>query len=663
MGSKYRHSVIAGRGMALCCALFALLAGFAGCGFNLKDLAQDYVQVSVGHEVVSESENNTPLLTCTIQATITNNYAVDLVNAKTTLTLASGIELQAGKLENTNLSISTGDTVDYSWTVKIPVTTEDRNLEYSVAVSSEVSSAVSAHDLIFVKGINEDDNRFDFTRDTWSFENFGAKPVPLNQDDYNAFMYALPNNQQAGFKDYIQQNSTGGLCYGMAATSILVKMDRFPIQDMGADDKANNLHDLKKNDEAKSAIGYYWITQNLPEVRENRLAFNQDTVTDKLATVANYAERVQTGGVPFILSFNTTATGGGHAVVAYGVEHGIYERENGVTYNSRILIYDNNYPKFDEKSCLYFNTGTDQWYIPNYPDSSDITRALNDINLMDTMNIAMNSESSHSYIRAKENMNLVIYQPDGAAPIEIDMLRVSNPDMASAYFDDGAGDEVLNIALRKPADGAETSYQIEAREQGAPLDLTITYNDFYMSANAETAKSIQFAPAGTVGIDGETTNFRMTLTGNQGHHALSWHTLEISGNSAVDPKLESGVDGYLLTGDNLNGVTVFARGGSDASELRLKTGNQKIWISSDGTNLTAGVDNDSDGEFETIIATGYRANPDAPNPGGGEWWRIPLYIAGGLATVGGAILAFLKIKSAGGAGRRKRTKDDDEFKW
>ena len=657
-----------GRGIALLLSFVLLFSFLGGCAqFNLKDLALDFVQVNVGHEVVSQSEDNVPLYTCRLTADITNNYAVPLLNAKTTLSLPAGVELVDGRQENTALTVDVGGSVQYAWTVKIPVGTEDQNIEYVVSVASEVSTEVASYDMIYVKGISQEDNRLDFSSDTWRFDNFGQKPVPLTQEDYNAFMNEISNSDRASMRSYIKENSSGGLCYGMAATTVLIKMKLLSLQDVDPNQAVNALHDITKSADAKSIIGYYWLTQQFQAVADERLAFLVRPITEKLQIVRDKAEAVSTGGVPFILSFNTEANGGGHAVAAYGLETGQFNRENGVSYNSRILIYDNNHAEFTEESCLYFNEGTDQWYIPNYPNSSDVTRALDNLNLMNISNISMTNKSVHSYIRARETMALLIYPSDDAAPIRVNLTDTNGATNAVAYFDDGSDLETLNIAIQKPSDQNEVGYQIEPQQQGAPVDLAINYDNYYLRATAKTSDAVLFKPVGGVGIEGAAEDFQMSLTGDDGFHALPWHTLTVVGDSATAPQLDVVADGYILSGSDFNGVQVVASNESSANRLPIKTDANQVKITTNGTDLTASIDKDGDGEFETTLVTGKSVKPDAPFDGddGNPLLTIILAVAGGVAAIGGGVFAAIKLRlfSGSGSGRKKNKRDDDEYKW
>lgn len=231
----------------------------------------------------------------------------------------------------------------------------------------------------------------------------------------------------------------------MATASILAKLGRLKISNI--DQSADNIHSINKTDKAKSIIGYYWITQLFDGVLDERTNFNRKSTADKLALIEEKAKAVESGGNPFIFSFYSQANGqGGHAVVGYSHESGSF-KWNGTEYNSRILIYDSNSPEWNEWSCLYYNKGIDDWYIPNYPNSSAITRALSDLNVMDMANIESNAKSANSYITARGNEQLRIYTTDRTLLGSVDGVTTNGGDIV-AFRNDGT-DTSLTIAIQK----------------------------------------------------------------------------------------------------------------------------------------------------------------------------------------------------------------------
>ncbi|GFH42498.1 hypothetical protein Hs30E_10490 [Lactococcus hodotermopsidis] len=579
------------------------------------------------------------------------------------------MELKDGKQDNTNLKISTGDTVNYTWIIKIPVTTEDRNLEYSVTVTSEVSSTVTGYDSIFVNGINENDNRLDFMVDTWNFANYSAKPIPLTQEDYDALFTNLSNAERTLIRKEIS-SGTDGNCYGMAITTILAKTERLSVDRLQSG--AANLHAVSKNQAAKSAIGYYYVTQNLSPSADLFASYQTQPEQTKINDLKNLADKVSAGGVPVFLCFYMDDKDGntaGHAICAYGQESCNLSR-NGTTYNSRILIYDNNYPTVTEEAYLYFNDNGD-WTIPIYADSKEkysnfrLAMVTTEMKYIDMFNIETSRTSANSYLTARGNTDLKI-EANGTTYL-VNQTKVQGGDDVVAYYDIGGAENKLNIVIEKPQSGSETASKVSPQKQGESLNLTAMYDNFFIEANANTPVAIQLDPSGSVEIDGKVKAFDMSLTGNEGYNALPWYTLEVSGESGTNPKMEASAEGYILSGESLKKIKVFASDDATANELSIKTDGSKILISSDGTNLTAREDKDGDGKYETVLSTGHKADPNDPRgggTGGWTWWKILLAVLGGVAIVATVVLVFLKIKLGnGGTKKNKKSKGDDEYKW
>lgn len=108
-----------------------------------------------------------------------------ILNAPTNVDVTK--EGDKATIEGVNLSV--GESVDYSWIVKIPMTFENQNIDYSVTVDSDDIKPITAYASVFVKGKNKNDNRLDFSKDTWNFINFSSTPVCLTQEDYDAMRY------------------------------------------------------------------------------------------------------------------------------------------------------------------------------------------------------------------------------------------------------------------------------------------------------------------------------------------------------------------------------------------------------------------------------------------------------------------------------------------
>jgi hypothetical protein len=640
-----------------------------GCSFGLSDLTIDYVQVVVRHEVVSESENNEPLYTCILSAEIHNNYALPLTNVKISLIIPSEVEVNEDKSEYDDKVISIGDTTIYSWDVKIPVTTEDRNIEYSVVVTSDVSSEVIGYDSIFIDGLNANNNRLDFQKDTWNFKNFGMKRVPSLQADWDALLYHLSPEEKEMIKNSVNIGRKGN-CFGMSVTAILAKLNRLSLEGLVPSGNAipANLHSVVQSETANSAIGYYQIMQKLNPIRDIIVGYLQMDEAAKLIELSAKAQAVEEGGNPVLLCFYFDD--GGHAVIAYGFEEataGHLFRKNGKDYDSRICIYDNNSPIWTDDVYLYFNKGKDDWIIPEYNTINDhrLGGIISEVEYMDFMNRDVNRKSVNTYIEARKAIDLLI-EINGTSYTVNGTHTSGNNDIIAYYDLSGADDAVLNIAIRKPKDSIESQIRVATQNQNEQIDIAVIYESFYLKASAKTADAVLFEPTGGIGIDGHAKEFSLILTGNDVRDVLQWDTIKITGSSANSPKIDITPDGYILSGTDFKGLRVKASHDTDANEVAIKTSKDKVLISSDGTNLIASIDQDGDFRYEEVIAVGKKVLPDdffAENDKfSNGWWKSLLGILGGLAVVSGTVVLFFKRRGIKNRNKRKGKKDD-EFKW
>ena len=466
----------------------------------------------------------------------------------------------------------------YEWIVKAPVLKKDQNIEYSVSVVSDLTSKVKATELLWIDGKNKNDNRLNFKKDTWSFDNYKEIPIPLLESDYNALLVGLNADTKKFLKDVIKENA-GGYCYGMAATAVLTKTERLNVSKI--DPSANSLHSITKTDKAKSVIGYYWITQLFENVQDEKVNFNKNTISKKLTIIENKAKKVEQGGNPFILSFYTQPNNtGGHAVVGYAHENGLFEW-NDTIYDSRILIYDSNYPEFNEKSCLYYKSDTNKWYIPNYPNSSNITRALSNLNIMDLKNIETNSKAVNSYIMARGNEQLNIYSSNGSLLSSVDGATASNNKVV-AFRNDGS-DETLVIAI--PEKKIEKAYTIESASDNSELNLSVKYDNCYLVAQSQEQNSITFNPKGKVALNGVVENFNIEITTNSQHTPLEWETVSVRAKKGTNPTMNIVSDGYVLTGNELSKISVYAESENSANKLSFKTDKNKVLITQTDAKL------------------------------------------------------------------------------
>lgn len=533
----------------------------------------------------------------TVQVDVTNPNKSSVNNVNVSLSLPEGLESTNGKLNHLLGTIEPDQTKFALFDITAIRRPKDQDFEYSATVTSDNTANITQYDRIFVDGENEDNNIFVFGKDTWKFPNYGEKPEPITEDYLNALIRNLPEAYQEAIKSYALEGADGH-CYGMSASSILMKVGRLLPKDYNS--SSNTTYELPKNDSVRNLISYYQLSQNLPDILTDKIEFAQKSTKEKLSILQDKADKVDHGGNPFILSFSTT--GGGHAVVGYSFEKGNFKKK-GKTYDSRILIYDNNYPKWTENSCLYFNEGTDEWIIPNY-DAVDLTRCLDDINLMDMSNIETSYKNYNSYLESKSLTKLRI--TSGSKIWDIDTAKKNMyTDIVVVPNDGGESSQIVSF-LNTELNNAP--YII------APLDgstgkseLSLMYNNYYMVGDSASWDSISFDPNNSnanVSINGGSGNFKISLTANEGYNTLDWPTIVATGTNCGNAKLEKSTDGYLFSGDNLKNVTISGKDAfGNSKNVIIDSEEDSIFIGESSGELTASVDKDNDGVYETLIAT------------------------------------------------------------
>lgn len=490
-------------------------------------------------------------------------------------------------------------------------TSPDVNLDYVVTITSSNTESYSNYGSIFIHGINDYNNILDFSKDTWRFENYSVNPIPVLDDDLEAFKYGMDNASKETL-DRIIASGANGQCAGMAITTVLAKVGRLNLHQIQSG--APNLHAINQNEKAESVIGYYYLTQFLSPYQNNKIEFQKLSVQDRLARIAELADEVDSGAAPFVIMFGyqnpfDASDCWGHAVTAYSLEHGSFDIGSR-NYDTRVLIYDNNSPEWNEDCCLYFNEGTDEWVIPAYTDANQLRGAFSDINQMDANSLSINEKNVRSSVRAQGNMNLQFTTSDDTATLSQILNNDVNGVVAFPDDTEDRNSDSMNIFF----EDSEQSFIIKPTQTGASIDLTVNYENYYMAADMSSCDgSVTFDPDGSVGINGDADTFSLALTGNAGNYDLPWHTITVSGDSAQDPELSKVNGGYIMTGSQLDNITVSGKNDTENQVVTFSTDEDTVFIGESDDEIAVFVDENGDGQFETQI-TSVDSTAD-------KWWE------------------------------------------
>lgn len=199
---------------------------------------------------------------------------------------------------------------------------------------------------------NQPDMTLDYTEDGWYFGNSRA----VFGDDYHLTDKDRQHLSGLGISTDVDQ-TWGGSCVGLATTVILAKNGVFSPAQLQAG--ADTLSDVKPTEDVVSLINFYQCTQN----RGGESAVHEPDFL-KIYRMLNIAQNIPYGESPFLLTFAMQS--GSHGVVGYGVESGEWEY-SGKAYDGRILVWDSNYPEaLHAESCLYYDSQTFDYCIPQY---------------------------------------------------------------------------------------------------------------------------------------------------------------------------------------------------------------------------------------------------------------------------------------------------------
>lgn len=599
-----------------------LLKNIQNCGYyeanDVNALIDEFVKIAtdilnpftlkLSHENTGKSENTQNPGSYTykykITAQIINGNSKQANNVKASITLGQGMTLSSGIKQTIDVgTLGANETKTVTWNIEMPMVVLGVTMYdvYSVTASSDNTVDITASNKIIIDEddeYNKKNNELDFNKDIWSFANYSVDKVPLTTEDYNAFVFGRENTEKQAIYNYVN-SPKNGQCYGMAVTTVLSKMNIIGIADL--QDNVNCLYDVKKSEKAMSLIGYYYCSQALSGIQDSLTEFTQKTNREKLSIIKSLSQKVNNGGNPFVLVFQGTNNKNedwAHAVVAYAYEAGNFT-ENGRDYSHRILIYDNNYPKWDkevwEKSCLYFNEGDSSWYIPNYSNATQLIGAISDLKTLDITDIETNRDNSTALLQAKNKTRLLVNSTKNS--YIIDGIRTKDVTVF-CNMEGENNSSTLNIVL---PDGNDT-YIVNNENSKDLLDLSMQYSNYYMTANSSDCNNAEFNPNGSVSINGNETDFKVSLTGNDGYISLPWYTIAVNGSNTSNPSLTKSDNGYIFKGDNLENITVTGRNDEETKELTFTTTEDKVLIGEDDDELTVSIDKDKDGVYETVIA-------------------------------------------------------------
>ena len=474
---------------------------------------------------------------------------------------------------------------------------------------------------------DESYGKFVLYENNYRFPNGIWRTPELSEEHYKALCENLQNTEKFGAEKILKADGYGGSCYGMAVTSALSCYDLIDYKSYSVtpetavslytltEDFSINPEKIRPTIKTYSLINYYSLLQLRNHVRQycvrqvyqhsqaEQMQNLLESLKDQSPTVITFhgwSERVVPSGKEQLLT--------AHAILAYGIEYGEYIWDN-MHFDGKVLIYDNagiyrdgvyeNKEEFD-RSCLYFDSKTLDWYLPDYQIGSETGGSLDmicdDITLLNDGGLCGGTEpylTDEQYIDVLTTNKLEsphqIITEDGTIPSEMQECE--------AFFSDADVDAETNYILP----GEEKGYCI-AVEKPQKIHAALYYQNSIQLADAESSSKIVVSPNGKTEIDDNHGTYRLESVYNTGYFSGTYYDISVNGTSE-SASLQQTKDGYLLTANSMQDVTVTVRNDEETQQLVFSTNEHNVRLfETEQHTFAASIDTDHDGKYETLLA-------------------------------------------------------------
>ena len=578
---------------------------------NLTDIyysgtESEWNKISIGDSAIPSNvtihyESN-PVTTITTTTTTTTTTTKPITTTTKPITTTTKPITTTTKPITTTTKPITTTTKPITTTTKPITTTTLTTTTTTPIITTTTTTTTTTKDYTFTPGA-----------DNWSFlnshSNFGYENYFMLDSYYNKLVDGL-NNLEKYSVDNLLDSSWGGSCYGMAATSILAA-DGILIPS-NWQDNATFLNDIDAppSDEVKSLINYYMALQVTDAIQYQVNSSLYLTEKEKLQILVNCLK----DGSPTLLTFYGSYWG--HAVVAYDLQYGTYSI-NGTAYDGKVLIYDNDDNTFDDNYCLYFNTSTGTWTIPEYDDAyqlgfiTDYTSFINYHGYIDTSDIPIQS-TADSFIATLQSdllkSNYFLTKINLNASENTYTFSTTDPNEIRTFSDFSDNMEANNLKFAMKDASKGYALKLETTEA---VDLSMRYENSIFDVTGSNGNIAVFDPSGYVSLEGSDTTYNFNMIYNTGYHTTDWYSFQVDGNHVDAANMKQTENGYVLHADSLNNVTAQAYNDNATAKVTFSTDYTDVLLYEiDEETIGVAVDTDGDGTYETTIAKSDNTSED-----------------------------------------------------
>ncbi len=535
-----------------------------------------------------------------------------------TVTLDKSVFTYDGQAKKPIVTVKHGTTIlakDTDYTVSYSNNVNAGNGSVTVTGKGNYTDSVTLNFAIKAPEKSE----FTWGTDNWNFNNSAPKYFPkTTYKDHisDAYLNVFKNNLTNSEYYLIFESDTswninstwGGSCYGMSSLSLLAKEGLLPFANYQAG--ATKLTDLAapvNSKDVSSLITYYQLLQVKEVITQQYRTVPYHSHEENIKAIISELDKYTT----CVVGFKKDGWGG-HAILAYDYEYGSWTFD-GVTYDGCIKICDpNRSTAYNKDANIYFNTKSYNWAIPLYsyvPITSASGAKFNYVGgNIDHINLggylagssnnvtedyvaridatAISDNRTVSKVMGSEG----IYMNNAAAPGEI----VED----FSYFMGGESEGIAGYNLYD----ADSAYKV-VQDTPVELDLSIDYQDCFMTASSKAGTSVIFDNEGFVEVKGDSSDFTISIT-NDNDNPTSWFTMSVEGTGASTATLQQKEDGYILSSDSLKDVSVKALNKEVTVTASFSTDYPSVYIYEiNETTIGIKVDTDNNGTYETELET------------------------------------------------------------
>ncbi|MBQ8010009.1 MAG: leucine-rich repeat protein [Oscillospiraceae bacterium] len=528
------------------------------------------------------------------------------------------VRLTNGDIYKVYATVGSGESFETTSTEFVAAdttTTTTTSTTTTTATETESETTTTTRDPAFRMGM-----------DNWGFSNVGTYFTRYNEMTQRDVYYlteehtarlldGISNTDRDCIMNKMQQQSSNGSCYGL---SVLALYNCYGIiQPSDLQEEANFLRDIAEiplTNELKSTINYHSLLQYTTPVYSQINALFFSTVTNKEKVNMLLEMEKLSNNEPILLCYGNYAPyiTKAHAVVAYGESDGLYSWQiNGenIGFNKKVLIYDSNEGDFADENCMYINTSTGRWYIPAHNIDSEqygqLLLAEDDLDVLQYHSLFGSSDPTvvryHPMLETEtleSNYEVEKVSKDGDG---WSINAASSGEIISyAGFMQGS----LTCSQRFTMLDGKGNYRLSFTNKFQDINLQMQYENCLMRVNATQTDNIIFQPDG-LELTADSSDYNFHMVRNAVPTETSFHTIDVSGDSANRLTFSYEEGEWFLSGDCLQNVRVQANHSTATSNtltFSIPAKYDTVCLRQmDESTIAVFVDMNSDGEYETSV--------------------------------------------------------------